>query len=69
MVRGEGRRCRVSFPEGVGSVWGFLEGEVDPLARGAEALLCWAMTTVLGDFSHAILWKGLAMSPASPAYG
>ena len=33
MVRGEGRCCRVSFPEGVGSVWGLLEGEVDPLAR------------------------------------
>ena len=69
MVRGEGRHCGVSFPEGVGSVWGFLEAEVDPLARGAEALLCWATTTVLGDFSHAILWKGLAMSPAFPAYG
>lgn len=69
MVRVEGRCCGVSFPEGVGSVWGFLEGRVDPLASGAEALLCWATTMVLGDFSHAMPWKGLAMSPESPTYG
>ena len=69
MVRVEGRHRGVSFPEGVDSVWGFFEGGVDPLASGAEALLCWAMTMVLGDFSHAMPWKGLAMSPVSPAYG
>ena len=41
---------------------------MDPQASGADALLCWATPTALGDFPRAVPWKGLAVSPVSQAY-